>query len=370
MKVLIVSNMYPSEKFPSYGTFVKKFVEELDECHIEYNKAVMHKHSHFLSKIVGYIKFYIGTFIKVLFGTYDVIYIHYASYSSIPVIIASHLKKLNVYVNLHGSDVVPENRRQESMQKYTKQVLTICSKVVVPSIYFKKIVAQKYQLKKEKIYVYPSAGIDKKVFFEMNPKQKEMQRNKYIGNDNILAFGMSGRISKDKGWDVFVKAINILRKEGFTAHYIIVGAGTEEKELEDLIRKYQLENSIQRLPLLPQGELAGFYNAIDYLVFPTKRKGESLGLVAIEAMACGTPVISSDFAAPKYYVINDVNGYKFTVNDAEDLANKMIYCLENENKKNKLKSGALKTADMYDKKEIRKMLCDIFDVNENGESIK
>lgn len=364
--------MYPSEKHPSYGIFVKKFIEELDECHIEYNKAVMHKHSQILSKTVAYIKFYTEAFMKIFLGSYDVIYIHYASYSSMPVIAASHLKNLNVFVNLHGSDVVPENRRQESMHKYTKQVLAISNKVVVPSIYFKNLVAQKYQLNKEEIYVYPSAGIDKKVFFEMAPKEKERQRNKYIGigNGDLPVFGMAGRISKDKGWDVFVEAISILKKKGFTARYVIVGAGTEEKELDNLIRTHQLENDINRLPLLSQGELAGFYNAIDYLVFPTKREGESLGLVAIEAMACGTPVISSDFAAPKYYVIDDVNGYKFAAGDAEDLANKMIYCVENENKKIELKKVALKTADMFDKKEIRKLLYKIFDVNENGEIAK
>ena len=110
MKILIVSNMYPSNKYPAYGTFVRNFCEQLTELGINYDLSVMHKSANKVSKIWRYFYFYVKTLIKCLNGEYDIIYVHYASHSSIPVIIAKKLnRKLKVYTNGHGSDIVPEN---------------------------------------------------------------------------------------------------------------------------------------------------------------------------------------------------------------------------------------------------------------------
>lgn len=79
-----------------------------------------------------------------------------------------------------------------------------------------------------------------------------------------------------------------------------------KKSLEVLEKRLNVEENLIRFDLLPQEELVSIYNVSDAFIFPTRREGESLGLVAIEAMACGTPVIASDFAAPKYYVQEDV----------------------------------------------------------------
>ena len=72
-----------------------------------------------------------------------------------------------------------------------------------------------------------------------------------------------------------------------------------------------IRNKIKLLGLQSQQDLRIIYNAIDYLIFPTMREGESLGLIAIEALACGCPVISSDYAAPHYYIHDNFNGFKF-----------------------------------------------------------
>jgi glycosyltransferase involved in cell wall biosynthesis len=114
--------------------------------------------------------------------------------------------------------------------------------------------------------------------------------------------------------------------------------------------------------LLDQKKLFDIYNRIDILIFPTKREGESLGLVALEAMACGTPVIASNFAAPKYYVIDGVNGYKFEISNVESLVFKIysFYKLSLNNK-NKLSNSARKTAAKFSSDESLKRLEKIFD---------
>ena len=57
MKILVVSNMFPSKKNPSYGTFVKNFCDQLEELKIDFDISVMKKSKGKVSKIVSYIFF-------------------------------------------------------------------------------------------------------------------------------------------------------------------------------------------------------------------------------------------------------------------------------------------------------------------------
>lgn len=343
-KILIVSNMFPDSKHPSYGVFVEKFCKQVDEIGITYSLSVMHKADSKMGKIIKYVFFYVATFFRVLFGNYNLIYVHYPSFSGAPVDLATHIKAKCVYTNVHGSDVVPENNKHEKMQKYTKRLLEKSKKVVVPSEYFKTLVIKKYGLKNESVFVYPSGGIDPKIFCKKDKSVIEEFKKIYGINSQFPIYGMAGRISKDKGWDVFVDAVNSIKEK---VTFVIVGTGNEDSMLEKKLEEKK-SNIIWIKKLMPQEDLALFYSICDFFVFPTKRAGESLGLVAIEAMACGIPIIASDYAAPKYYVNDDYNGYKFNMGESEDLAEiiKKTLILSKE-KKIELSEGASKTAEKY-----------------------
>lgn len=360
MKILIVSNMYPDANHPSAGIFVKKFCDEISKIGIEYDLGIMRWYDNKVEKVVNYIKFYAGVFIKILYGKYDLIYVHYASNSSVPVLWASKLKKMTIYTNVHGSDVVPENKTQDRFQKYTRKILKQSEKIIVPSEYFKRYVCDKYQLDPSIIHIYPSSGIDMNMFRQLPSEIIDLKFGKI--NKNLKIFCYVGRISANKGWDTYLKAIKILKDRKKNANYILVGNGKEKSQLENLAKKLSLEDDLIRFDLLPQEELVTIYNVSDAFIFPTRREGESLGLVAIEAMACGTPVIASDFAAPKYYVQNEINGYKFDMNSPDELADIMEKFISGEYSKKELVTGCLKTANMYNSKAIAGKLKEIFEV--------
>ena len=87
-----------------------------------------------------------------------------------------------------------------------------------------------------------------------------------------------------------------------------------------------------------------------------------MGLLAIEAMACGVPVIASDYAAPKYYIEEGINGYKFALRDDNMLAERLIYILNNDKDLKKLQNGALQTAKKYSKERVKGILKKILTV--------
>ncbi len=360
MKVLIVSNMYPNKKNPSAGIFVKRFCEELTNLNISYETSVMFKSTSKIKKLINYISFYFLTFMKILFKRYDIIYIHYASHSSIPVLLACKLKKITIYTNVHGSDVVPENARQRKFQKYTEKILKISEKIIVPSKYFSKYVSDKYGISKEKITIYPSSGVNTNIFKCLDTKTIKKIKQKLGINNDFPVFSYVGRISTDKGWDTYIQAVNELIKKNKKANFLLVGSGEESKSCFKLIEDLKLNTKFIILPLQPQEKLVEIFNISDAFIFPTRREGESLGLVAIESMACGTPVIASDFAAPKYYIREGYNGVKFEVKNYKDLSLKMNNFILGKYSKEKMIPNCLETANKFDSNNIRYILSKLF----------
>lgn len=362
MKLFLVSNMYPDPRHPSYGIFVKRFCEQLNILNIQYKKSVMLKSDTQIGKLLRYMFFYSKTTIQLLIFNYDIVYVHYASHSAIPVLIAHKLRKKPVYTNVHGSDIVPENQQQLKMQKYTLALLKISQEIIVPSEYFKQYVMNKYALPAWLFHIYPSGGINPALFYPVSPDEKLQLRHKYSIAQDTLVFGMAGRISPGKGWDTFLKAIKKLKQTKATATYILVGNGNEEEKMNLLIDSLGIRDDVIRINLLPQEHLAEFYRVIDFLVFPSEREGESLGLVAIEAMACGTPVIASAFAALDYYIKDGHNGFKFETGNADALADCMKKCFKiyDTNTLEHLRTGAYNTAQYYFSDNIIDRLQELF----------
>lgn len=361
MKILVVSNMYPNEEYPFYGVFVERFCHEIKKIDIQYNLAVMYKKNRKYVKIFSYLIFYLKTFLCSLFGKYDLIYVHYASHSSIPVLCANKIKRLCIYTNVHGSDVVPENTKQQKMQKYTTAILKKSERIIVPSEYFRKYVSEKYKLDYSKIYVFPSAGVDANIFFPHSKKMRLEEIEKFGFSKNKIRIGYIGRISAKKGWDTYVKMASLLSKTRDNIQFIMVGSGNEDEKLDTLIDELELKSEIIRLGLKPPSELAQIYNCLDLFIFPTEREGESLGLVALEAMACGVPVIASNYAAPRYYVKDGVNGFKFELGNVENLAFTVCNFIDLPNNiKEKICKNAHNTGSQYYSNNILDRLKNLF----------
>lgn len=355
--ILVVSNMYPDKIYPYYGTFVKNFCAQLETIHINYKLSVMTKKVNLIMKIIGYIIFYIETFIKCMSGQYEYIYIHYASHSSLPVLLASKLKKMKILVNVHGSDVYPLKTSHNALNRMTAKIIKNSKNVIVPSEYFRNVVAEKYSYPKKDIVVYPSGGIDAKVFYEYKNEEKRKLRKNNGLHEDINYIGFVSRIDKAKGWDIYINAAKVVIDNGYRCGFIMVGSGPDDDILTRKIRVLGLDNVIKRYPQQPQNTLANYYNMMDVFTFPTVSLSESLGLVAIEAMACGCPVIGSDYAAPGTYIIDGENGFKFPKGDYMEMAvciEKYLNC--SYDKKKELKNHAKKLAAEYNSKKIGNIL--------------
>ena len=121
-------------------------------------------------------------------------------------------------------------------------------------------------------------GIDLTVFF---PRESDFREKNGIPQDKTILLGVANKWEKRKGLDVLLKLAQQLDREKY--QFVLVGT---DKKVDQQLPDYII--SIHRTT--NQAELAEIYSAADYFINPTRE--EVLGLVNIEALACGTPVVT------------------------------------------------------------------------------
>ena len=101
-----------------------------------------------------------------------------------------------------------------------------------------------------------------------------------------------------------------------------------------------------------QKSLADIYNRFHVFVFPTEK--ESLGLVGLEAMACGVPVIASDVPGPSDYVKHNYNGYLFEEGNPRELSKNLTYYMAlKDTERLRLINNSLDTARAFDSNTVK-----------------
>ena len=174
-------------------------------------------------------------------------------------------------------------------------------------------------------------GVDHEVF---SPRGRGAAREELHLSGLRLALYV-GRLQAHKGPDVAVRTLAeaIARDPEATRHLqlAIVGGPSGAHHGEEVTRLMQLAAALgvtDRVMLYPpqtQRRLADFYSAADVVLVPSR--SESFGLVALEAQACGTPVIAASVGGLRYVVQDGVGGYLVEGHDPGDHADRLIQVL-------------------------------------------
>lgn len=129
-----------------------------------------------------------------------------------------------------------------------------------------------------------------------------------IGLDpSIRTFGYVGRISKMKGLEDSLMLIKKYRDQDLDVSFIIVGDGENKASLVELCDELGIAGNVLFVSARQYQELPAYYNAID--IFLMSSKAEGFPMVVVEALACGTPVISTDVGAIRQIVSDGSNGF-------------------------------------------------------------
>lgn len=164
----------------------------------------------------------------------------------------------------------------------------------------------------------PGVGIDLSRFV-----LKEFDKVKYraklgLKDDDLVVLSV-GEVNKNKNHQLIIKTIADMNNPKIK--YIIAGRGPKTKENEELAEVLGLGDSVHFLGY--RSDIAELNAVADVFAFPSIREG--LGLAAIEALACGTPVVGMDTRGIREYVIDGKTGYKFK-NTTDSCVNAIENC--------------------------------------------
>ena len=312
--------------------------------------------------------------VGVLFPV-DVIYAHYISHTAFPVRVIKKIRRNVIAVgNAHGEDICQEGAAYEKNYMKAVGALKLLDYMIVPSSYYRDYLCRNYHYPEDQTFVFPSGGVNEKFFF----KQDSLKCREEMGFSSDKRYiGFVSRLVEGKGWDTFLNAAALfLQRPGVETEqyqFVMVGEGPDLQKVKKMRVELHLEENVRLFPFMPQKKLGDYFNALNVFCFPTRRKSESLGLVGLEAMRCGTLTLISDSSpGPLTYAKDDVNSLLFSGNDPESLAEKLEEvwnCKEEE--KERIRQQAILTGKAYGSEPMEEKLRKIFQkILDEGKMIK
>ena len=178
-----------------------------------------------------------------------------------------------------------------------------------------------------------------------------------------------GRIEPLKGVDTLLQAMACLQlKEARPVHLAIIGGEPgaspedmtiEMARLQKMCDDLGLDQSVIFLGMRDQDKLPYYYSAAEVVVMPSHY--ESFGMVALEAMACGTPVIASEVGGLAYLVRDGETGFTIPAEEPEMLCEKLSWLLNDAELHAKMSQRAVEYAQDYAWEKIAKQIVEAYE---------
>ncbi len=249
---------------------------------------------------------------------------------------------------LYGIDVIEiKGMIRRSAVREAIQVVTIAE-------YIKGLILKQFPEIKERIFMLPSA-VDGSIFFIKEKNKGLIEKFGLAGRPIILTLA---RLSEPehKGQDRVLKALPYVLEGVPHAVYLIVGNGNDERVNAVLKEHPELAKSVVFTGPAPGEERVDYYNLGDVYVLPSKYEG--FGIVFIESLACGVPVIASDAYGCREGLLDGELGLLVPPDDSQAIANAIIAVLT------KTASRAL-----FDREYLRKRTLDIYGIDAWNERV-
>lgn len=249
-----------------------------------------------------------------------------------------------------------------------KRVLVRADRIIAATLAEKSQLEFLYSANSSKISVIPP-GVDTRHFYPI-PKDEAKEVVGVPQDAHMILF--VGRIEPLKGIDNLIKAIGIIQERGVLQccpHQLIIIGGepnakpedmnAEMARLQDMVESLGIENFVIFLGKQDQQILPYYYSAAEVAVMPSHY--ESFGMVALEAMACGTPVVASQVGGLAFLIRDGETGFVVPGNDIESLADRLINLIKDKALREKLGRNSSEYAKLYAWENISKKMVAVYE---------
>ncbi len=264
---------------------------------------------------------------------YDIIHLHYPFFGGSEVIyFLDKIKDLNLVVTYH-MDVVGTGLLSKFFKWHTNNVLpkilNRADKIIVTSLDYAKSsnLKERLSLEEDKFVVIP-CGVNH-LLYKPRFKDKDIIKKYGLQGKKVILFvGALDKAHYFKGLNILIQAIKSL-KDRDDFRVLIVGKGDLEDTYKSLVDSFGLGNKVIFTGYISDNLLPKFYNTADMFVLPSIDKSEAFGIVSLEAMSSGVPVIASDLAGVRSVVDKRKTGLFVKPGNVKNLADMIMFLLKN-----------------------------------------
>jgi glycosyltransferase involved in cell wall biosynthesis len=208
-----------------------------------------------------------------------------------------------------------------------KKALHNADLILAVSSYTRNRLLQEQNLDPKKVSILPNTFDLTR--FQIRPKPDHLLK-KYglkTGQPVILTVGRLAEAERYKGYDQVLQALPEIRQTIPDVHYIIVGKGDDKARIEQQIIHLGLQDSVTLAGFIPDEQLCDYYNLCDVFAMPSKREG--FGIVYLEALACGKPVLGGNQDGAVDALYHGELGVLVNPDDVHEIAKTLIHILQN-----------------------------------------
>lgn len=220
------------------------------------------------------------------------------------------------WVIAHGTEV------WELQNRVYRLALRSADKIISVSNYTSQRLLEDKSINPEKIASLPNT-FDRNQFTISSKPIYLLKRYGLTPNQPvILTVARLGRTAKYKGYDRVIQALVKVRRHLPNVHYILAGKGDDRLRIEALVTNLNLQDCVTITGFVPDKELCDHYNLCDVFTMPSN--GEGFGIVYLEALACGKPVLAGNQDGSVEPLVKGKLGCLVNPNDIKEISNSLI----------------------------------------------
>ncbi|MDH4221988.1 MAG: N-acetyl-alpha-D-glucosaminyl L-malate synthase BshA [candidate division Zixibacteria bacterium] len=265
----------------------------------------------------------------------DLLHVHYAiPHATAAFLARSILKKESpkVVTTLHGTDITLVGM-DKSFYGITQFSIEESDGITAVSEFLKKITLSEFNLNKD-IEMIPNF-VDTERF---KPSMDKRQRKQFARDEEKILMHISNFRPVKRTEDV-IKIFKLINEE-IPSKLILIGDGPDLSKVLLLSKELEIEDRV--ISLGGQDYVENLLPLADLFLLPSEQ--ESFGLVALEAMSCGLPVIATNVGGLPEVVSDGIDGYLLPLGDVRSMAEKGIELLSSENRLRNFKENCRKKA--------------------------
>lgn len=242
-------------------------------------------------------------------------------------------------VTIHGADLYITIKKNTECLYTLKQVFKRADRIILVSHELKKILSNYFEVSDKLLVIGNGIPINKIYTCKDNA---DLSNNK---NKGLMLLSASYLIER-KGIDYNLRALSKLINKYPELRYIIAGDGVEKNKLQELAKELGVYERVEFIGMLSHDDVLKYMSEADIFSLPSWN--EAFGVVYIEAMACGKPVIGCEGEGLEDFVRNFETGLLVKPKDVNSLAEAMDFLLSNPDKAKEIgKRGQKLVLDNY-----------------------